>query len=233
MTDYEKVKATNRPLPDLRGWSCTVGIDYAEINDFASVNYHFRRGEERFDLNHSWLCLQSKSLQRIKAPWRDWAEAGLLTPVDDVSIKPELLAEHIREAALLYNIKMLACDHFRWTLLSEALGRIGFRAEDRERVKLIRPSDIMRTDPVIQELFDRERMTWGDNPALRWAVNNTKRVRASKNQGSDTGNFYYAKIEAKSRKTDPFMALVASVVIENCLGTGRPAAPPPMGAIRL
>ena len=44
VTDYEKVKATNRELPDLRGWTCTVGLDYAELSDWASVNLHFRRG---------------------------------------------------------------------------------------------------------------------------------------------------------------------------------------------
>jgi hypothetical protein len=30
----------------------------------------------------------------------------------------------------------------------------------------------------------------------------------------DTGNFVYAKIEAKTRKTDPFMSLVASMTVE-------------------
>lgn len=34
VTDYAKVKATNRPLPDLRGKSCVAGIDYVEINDW-------------------------------------------------------------------------------------------------------------------------------------------------------------------------------------------------------
>ena len=70
---------------------------------------------------------------------------------------------------------------------------------------------------MIGNCFDRQLFTWGDVPHLRWATQNTKRVRASKKIGSDTGNFYYAKIEAKSRKTDPFMALVASMVIEDLL----------------
>ena len=77
----------------------------------------------------------------------------------------------------------------------------------------------MTVEPVIQECFNRGLFTWGNAPHLRWAVNNTKRVRASRSIGSDTGNFYYAKIEAKSRKTDPFMALVASMVIEPLLGS--------------
>lgn len=233
VTDYEKVKATNRPLPDLTGWSCTVGLDYAELSDWASVNYHFRRGPERFDINHTWICAKSRTLPRVKAPWRDWAARQLVTVVDDVSIHPDLLAADIQAMARRYNVRMLALDHYRWTLVSESLKKIGFDAADKRRVKLVRPSDIMMVDPVIQECFDRGYFCWGDQPHLRWAVNNTKRVRSSKKMGVDTGNFIYAKIEGKSRKTDPWMALVASMTVEAALGGGAPVAAPPVGAIKL
>lgn len=233
VTDYEKVKATNQTVPDLQGWSCTVGIDYAELSDWAAVNLHFRRGEERYDINHAWMCLQSRMLSRVKAPWKEWAERGLVTVVDDVSIHPDLLAQYIAKAAEKYNLKMLAMDHYRWTLVSESLRKIGFDAADKTRVKMIRPSDIMQVEPVIQECFDRGLFHWGDNPCLRWAVNNTKRVASSRKLGVDTGNFIYAKIEARSRKTDPFMALVASMVVEPALGDGMPVEMPPVGAIRL
>lgn len=233
VTDYEKVKATNQTVPDLQGWSCTVGIDYAELSDWAAVNLHFRRGAERYDINHAWMCLQSRMLSRVKAPWKEWAERGLVTVVDDVSIHPDLLAQYIAKAAEKYNLKMLAMDHYRWTLVSESLRKIGFDAADKTRVKMIRPSDIMQVEPVIQECFDRGLFHWGDNPCLRWAVNNTKRVASSRQLGVDTGNFIYAKIEARSRKTDPFMALVASMVVEPTLGDGMPVEIPPVGAIRL
>lgn len=233
VTDYEKVKATNQTVPDLQGWSCTVGIDYAELSDWAAVNLHFRRGAERYDINHAWMCLQSRMLSRVKAPWREWAERGFVTVVDDVSIHPDLLAQYIAKAAEKYNLKMLAMDHYRWTLVSESLRKIGFDAADKTRVKMIRPSDIMQVEPVIQECFDRGLFHWGDNPCLRWAVNNTKRVASSRKLGVDTGNFIYAKIEARSRKTDPFMALVASMVVEPALGDGMPVEIPPVGAIRL
>lgn len=233
VTDYEKVKATNRPLPELAGWSCTVGLDYAELNDWAAINLHFRRGAERYDINHAWICAQSKTLSRVKAPWRAWAQQGLSTVVEDVSISPDLLAAYILEAGRKYNIRMLAMDHYRWTLVSESMRKIGFDAQDKSRVKLVRPSDIMQVEPVIQECFDRGLFAWGDNPQLRWAVNNTKRVRSAKRLGSDTGNYYYAKIEGKSRKTDPWMALVASMVAEPALGDGMPLQAPALGAIRL
>lgn len=233
VTDYEKVKATATPLPDLSGWSCTAGLDYAELSDFASINLHFRKGQDRFDLNHSWICLKSKTLHRIRAPYRDWAELGTVTLVDDVSINPKLLASYLQQMGRLYNIRMLAMDNFRWTLVAEAMRAVGFDAADRNRVKLVRPSDVMQTDPIIQECFDRGFFHWGDNACLRWAVNNTKRIRRGKSEGTDTGNFYYGKIEAKSRKTDPFMALVASMTVESVLGTGEPVPLPPIGAISL
>lgn len=230
VTDYEKVLATNKPLPDLSGLRCTVGIDYAELSDWAAVNLHFRRGAERYDINHAWVCAQSKTLPRVKAPWQQWAKDGLLTVVQDVSIHPDLLAQYIAEAGKKYTVVQLAMDHYRWTLVSESMKRIGFDAMDKSRVKLVRPSDIMQVEPVIQECFDRGLFYWGNNPCLRWAVNNTKRVASSRKIGVDTGNYIYAKIEAKSRKTDPFMALVASMVAEPALGSGQSVSLPPIGA---
>lgn len=220
VTDYEKVLQTNRPIPDLTGWTCVVGMDYAELSDWAAVNLHFRRGNERYDLNHSWICAKSKTLPRVQAPWRDWANKGLVTVVEDVSISPDLLAAYVQEQAKKYNIKIISMDHYRWTLVTEAFRRIGWDPADKDRVKRVRPQDIMQVEPVIQECFDRGYFLWDDCPPLRWAVNNTKRVRASRSSGSETGNFYYAKIEAKSRKTDPFMALVAAMCVEEKLGTG-------------
>lgn len=231
VTDYEKIKATNKPLPDMRKWSCTVGIDYAELSDWAAVNLHFRRGDQRFDINHAWICGQSKTLSRVKAPWKTWVENGHCTYVDDVSIHPDLIARYIQEAGRVYNIKHIAMDNYRWTMVSESMERIGFSASDKSKVKLIRPSDIMQVEPVIQNCFDRDLFVWGDNPCLRWAVNNTKRVRASRQKGVDTGNFIYAKIEAKSRKTDPYMALVASMVVEGSLGSGCPVSKPRVAAV--
>lgn len=232
VTDYDKILATNKVVPDLSGWNCTVGIDYAELSDWAAVNLHFRKGDERYDINHAWICRDAKTLPAVKAPWKDWVKDGHCTFVDDVTINPDLLALYIAEAGRKYNVLKIALDNFRYTLLSESLRKIGFDASDKTRVYLIRPNDIMKVEPVIQTCFDRQYFSWGDNPCLRWAVNNTKRVRSSKTIGVDTGNFIYAKIEAKSRKTDMFMALVASMVIEDALGTGI-VTMPTIGAIAI
>lgn len=221
VTDWENISATNRSVPDLQGLTCTCGIDFAKINDWASVNLHFRRGFERFDLNHSWLCTRSADLTRIKAPWKEWAQDGLLTVVDDVEIAPELITDYISKMAETYYITKVALDNFRFALMRSALSKIGFDLE-LKNLYLVRPSDIMKVQPIIDSCFNNRWFAWGDTPPLRWATNNTKLVRSGKKEGTDTGNFYYAKIEGKSRKTDPFMALVASMCVEEDNDSGLP-----------
>lgn len=218
VTDYDKnVLPTNRPLPDLTGWSCTVGIDYAAINDLASVDFHFKKGDQRYDISHSWLCLQSKNLGLLKVPWKEWGGDVLqyITLVDDVSINPELLADYIASMATRYNIKKIALDNNRYALVASALKKIGFDAKENKNIVLVRPNDIYKVQTVIDDCFNRHLFTWGDYPPLRWAVNNTKLLSAGKKEGTETGNFYYGKIEQKSRKTDPFMALVHAMTIES------------------
>ena len=222
VTEWDNIIATNKELPDLTGWECTVGIDYASLRDWVAVNFHFRKGEQRFDFGRYWVCTRNPELFRIKAPWKEWKEC---VPVDDVEISPELLTDYIMEMAQKYNIKKIAIDNYRYALMKDTLEKIGFDPKERKNLYLIRPSDIMKIQPVIDSCFNKQLFTWGNNPALRWATNNTKLVRSGKksgkNEGVDTGNFYYAKIEAKSRKTDPFMALVASMVIEDELAESK------------
>lgn len=230
VTDYPNIKATNRELPDLDRWSCVCGIDYTKVADYASVDLHFRDGDMRYDISHSWLCLQSKDIPRMKIPWKEWERQGRLTLVDDIEIHPSLITGYIQEAKSRYNIKMLAIDDFRYALLSKYLEEIGFDAKVRKNLKLVRPSDIMKVAPVIDSIFMNHWFCWGDAPELRWATNNTKLIRAGRKPGkeddADLGNYVYGKIEAKSRKTDPFMALVAAMTIEDKLPV-RHAKPTP------
>lgn len=231
VTKWENIAATNRERPELKGRRCVVGIDYASMGDFASVDLHFRQGNLRYDICHSWLCLQSKDLPRIKAPWRDWAKAGLITPVDEAEIHPELLTDYIMQAAQKYSIAAVAIDQYRVALISEYLQRIGFSREQKN-LRLVKPGNIMQTVPVIDSMFANQYLIWGDDPVMRWAAYNTKKVRSSRAQGSDTGNYYYAKIEARSRKTDPFMAFTAAVTAEDVLGPGEYTGIPDIGVMK-
>ena len=213
VTDWNNIAMTNKELPDMDKWSCTCGIDYMKVTDFASVNLHFKQGDKRYDINHSWICSSSKDLPKIKAPWQKWVNDGLITYVDDVEIHPSLICEYIQSMGQKYRIEMVSVDNYRYTLLSDALAKIGFSPE-RGNLHLIKQSDILKIVPVIDSCFVNGYFYWGDNPVLRWGTNNTKLIRYGRDVGADKGSFVYAKIEARSRKTDPFMALVASMVDE-------------------
>jgi phage terminase large subunit-like protein len=136
-----------------------------------------------------------------------------------VEIHPEIITDYLQAMKSYYSIRAVAIDDFRFALLARALNDIGFDPKEKKNLKLVRPSDVMRAAPVIDSCFANQWFTWGDAPELRWATNNTKLIRYGRKLGSgndqDLGNYIYGKIEAKSRKTDPFMALVAAMTIED------------------
>ncbi len=213
VANWDAIAATNQEIPDLRGWSCTVGIDYTKTTDWAAVNLHFKNGNTRYDINKAWICSASKDISRIKAPWREWVKGGLLEYVDDIEIHPSLIAGYIYEMGKIYNIAMVAVDNYRYALLADALEKVGI-SRDLKNLMLVKQTDIIKVVPVIDHCFLHNYFHWGDNPVLRWATNNTKTIRYGRDVGADKGSFVYAKIEAKSRKTDPFMALVHSIAAE-------------------
>lgn len=216
VAEWDSIAATNKEIPDLTGWECTVGVDYSKSTDWMAVNFHFKDGDKRYDINKAWICRDSKDIPRIKAPWREWAKTDLLEYVDDVEIHPSIVADYIAEMGQKYRILKVAIDQYRFSLLSDALSKVGF-STDLKNLILVKQRDIIQVVPVIDHCFRNGYFYWGDNPVLRWATNNTKTIRYGKDVGADKGSFVYAKIEAKSRKTDPFMALVASMVPESDL----------------
>lgn len=209
VTSWENILSTNKEVPNLEGATCVCGIDYVKVSDFLSVLLLFRKNETYYVITHSWFCINSKDKDRIKIPIKDFETRGLITIVDDIEINPDVVAEWIAEQARKYNIKKLALDNFRVSLLGRSLKEIGFDPKDKDKVKLVRPSDIMKIVPVIDSAFNNQNIVWGDNPLMRWYTNNTKLV--DKGQG----NFVYDKIEPKSRKTDGFMAFVAAMVLSD------------------
>ena len=216
VADWDSIAATNQEIPDLKGWNCSVGIDYSKTTDWMAVNFHFKNGDQRYDINKAWICRDSRDIPRLKCPWKEWIRTGLLEMVDDVEIHPSIVADYIQEMGRKYNISMVAIDSYRYSLLSDALSKVGISREQKN-LMLVKQTDIIRVVPVIDHCFLNRYFHWGDNPMLRWSTNNTKTIRYGRDVGADKGSFVYAKIEGKSRKTDPFMALVASMVAESAI----------------
>lgn len=207
VTSWENILKTNAPVPDLKGKSCVLGLDFSKTTDFVSAFLLFKDKEQYYGIHHSWFCSASNDKHRIKLPLDQMAQRGLLTIVDDVEINPTIVAEWVREQKKIYHIEKIAIDTYRYTVLSRALRDVGFDANDKE-VKLTRPSDIMQVVQKISSMFIGGKIIWGDDPMMRWYTNNAKLEPAPNN------NFKYGKIEPKSRKTDGFMAFVNAVILE-------------------
>lgn len=211
---YEYIKATNQPLIDLERMSCVCGVDLSRTTDMCSATLLFKDGDVRYVINHNWICTQSQDwgVIRVVDKFPEWEAMGILTVVDDVEINPKRVVDWIEEQMLHYNVQKVCIDSFRYSIFSDYLGRIGFSKENRN-LKLVKNNDIAMIVPVVESVFINKNFVWGDNPLLRWATNNTKLVpyRSYNTSNADLGNWLYAKIEHHSRKTDPFMSLVAAM----------------------
>ena len=207
VTSWERIQAASREPIDLYGRECICGIDYAKTNDFVAAVLLFFGGGNYYAVHHSWFCLASADRPAIKAPIDEWADAGILTMVDDVEIAPGLVTGWINDQRSWCRVKKVCIDNFRLSLMNNALKEAGFLYKEKT-LYLVRPSDVMKAQPVINSAFATGRIAWGDDPMMRWYTNNTKLVPAPNN------NWTFGKIEPHGRKTDGFMALVAAMTQE-------------------
>ncbi len=213
VTSWDNILATDQQGFDFDGMPCVVGIDYASTTDFVSAGFLFWKDGKFLWHTHSWVCSNSKDLSRIKPPLREWESQGLLTFVDALEVNPTVVTSWIRENQLKHklSVKRVCIDKFRYTLMSKALGDIGFSAiKKSDIIKQIRPSDEMMIMPTITSNFVNHNIVWGDNPLMRWYCNNSKIERVGI-------NYIYSKIEPKSRKTDGFKAFVAAMTEGNLI----------------
>ena len=127
--------------------------------------------------------------------------------IDDVEVPPEAVTGWFEKMGQVYNILKIGIDNFRYSLLNAAFKRIGFDANEKKNIFLVRPSNIMQAAPIINSAFVTRIIIFGDVPIMRWYVNNTKKLTDNK------GNITYGKIEPNYRKTDGFMEFVNTMVI--------------------
>lgn len=222
VTDWDNILATNVEfdLDDMirKSNKWVVGIDFTKLSDMASVSFVTKYDDKYYVAQTNILDRKSKDFGRIKAPVEDWAVMGKLKLIDDVEVNPLELTSAIREMQNRgMRIVGIACDNFRFALLRNALeSDLGIDVTDRSFLKMLRPSDILKIQPVIDSAFNLHKIVAGDNPVFRWATNNTKLVP------KDKGNFEYGKIEFHSRKTDPFMSFVHAMCMSEMLTDTKP-----------
>lgn len=198
---WDDIKMCNKELIDLKGLDCVGGVDYAKTDDFIGVCLLFKRDGRYYLIHHTFVCSNSRDLRGIKAPLKEWEDMGHITFVNDVEVSPKIVVNWFEEMGKIYNIKKIAIDDFRYSLLNFAFKDIGFDAYEKKNIKRVRRSDIMKVSPIINSVFVTQNLSWGNSPIMNWCTNNTKKIM-------NNGNIEYGKIEENYRKTDTFMAMV-------------------------
>ena len=207
-----KRKSVRKSL-DTTGKMAIIGIDYADVRDFASAgvltidddgNHKWRQ--------HTWICSESPFLKSIKFPIENVGKAGFrdfevvrapVIPVDGIVDWCEKIMQD-------YVVVKITMDTYRYTLFKTVFEQRGITIETRDNpqgtVRLIRKigSACGIIAPSVEKLYSEHRVDYGDSAIMRWYTQNTGTLT------DKYGNMQYVKIEPKLRKNDGFMAFVAA-----------------------
>jgi len=208
---WEKILATNQEIPfeEIKGMNCIGSIDYARTTDFASVGLLFKLKNKRIFIEHSFVCHTALEIEsrQIKFPVKEMEKRGLITIIKRDAISAENIAMWFLDMARTYNIQGIVCDSYRASLLESKFTELGLP------LKQIRSGPIThaKVAPLIENIFSEEILILGDNPTMRWYINNTC-VEIDKK-----GNTTYLKIEPQLRKTDGFFSLIHALTQDDQL----------------
>ncbi|MEB3054469.1 terminase TerL endonuclease subunit [Bacillus pseudomycoides] len=211
---YDDRLATDQPFPEnLKGIDAVGGIDFADVRDFCSVGLLFKHDGKRYWMQHTFIHHMALKLQDINPDIIEIAkEKGLCTIVYDKSIDADRVVNWYLEQAKIFNIKKVACDSFRASILEEKFKETGIPLEIVRRG----PITHAKLAPLIDEMFIKQLIVFGDDPLMRWYVGNVY-VDEKGN-----GNKEYCKIDKEKRKTDGFFALTHALTQDSELTEAKP-----------
>lgn len=200
-------------VPNTTGKPAVIGIDYADIRDFASAGILTKYGDKYIWKQKTWICSESPFLDSIKFPLnrKGQKEFEDFEIVYAQVIPIDLIIEWCIEQMTEYDVKKITMDTYRYNLFKLKFQNAGISIEDRQNpggvVRLIRKigSACGIMAPEIESLFSEGKIIYGPSAIMRWYTNNTS-VSIDK-----YGNKSYGKIEPKLRKNDGFMAFLAAM----------------------
>jgi phage terminase large subunit-like protein len=197
---YEDRLATDQPFPEnLKGIEAIGAVDFAQIRDFCSVGLLFKANGKRYWIQHTFMHHTAPKLQAINPDIIALAiEKKLLTVVYDKSISANHVLDWFVKMAKTFRIKKISMDLYRSTILKEVLTNAGFEVEIVRRG----PATHSMLAPLVEEMFIKHAIVFGDDPLMRWYVGNVYK------EEKGNGNIEYKKIDKEKRKTDGFFAFL-------------------------
>lgn len=197
-----------------------IGIDYADVRDFASAGVLTKDDDGNFIFRqHTWICAESPFINSIKFPLVNIGQLEYqdFEVVNEPTIPIEAIVKWCEDRMIEYAVVKITMDTYRYTLFKEIFERHGISIESKEdpqgMVRLVRKiaSATGIIAPTIEKLFSEHKIDFGPSAIMRWYTNN---VSLSQDK---YGNYSYGKIEPKLRKTDGFMAFVVAMFSSDLL----------------
>lgn len=215
---YEDRLATNQPIPeDIKGVQAIGGVDFADVRDFCSVGLLFKKNGKRYWIHHTFIHHMALKLQDINPDIIAIAkQKGLCTIIyDEKSINPDRVVNWFIDKLKEFNIKKIAMDKYRSTVLGPKLKEAGFEIEVVRRG----PATHAMLSPLVDDMFINQTIVFGDDPMMRWYVGNVYKDEKG------NGNMEYCKIDKEKRKTDGFYAFLHALVLDGELKESKPLKP--------
>jgi len=161
----------DRPLPQLEGMECYLGIDLASKLDLNSVTAVFPLENERYAvLNHNFMpedTIYQREVQD-KVPYRRWAKDGLITLTPGEVVDVEFIYNYIIELSKKYTVISAGFDPWNATALMTKTANAGITTvEVRQGYKTL-------SEPTkyIKELMLQGKIITGNNPLFKWSCAN-------------------------------------------------------------
>lgn len=228
ITTYENILRTTykdienkieHDLPDLKNEQCIVGIDYADLQDFMSAGFLFKKDGKYIWKSKTWICSNSKFFKDIKFPFENAGIDGYrdFEVVDTLTLSADVLVKWVVDNMATYDVKKIIMDTYRFKLIKQTFNDYGIEEETKNNpfglVRMIRNVGSVEAivAPKIEQAFTNGNIMCENSAIWRWSVNNTGQKIDGK------GNKQYFKIEPKLRKNDTFMAFVAAMQADELL----------------
>lgn len=202
-----------RDTPDTKGKLAIIGIDYADVRDFASAGVLTMSDEGTYIWRqHSWICSQSPVFDGIKFPIQNvgMPEFGDFEVTHEPVIPVRAIIKWCLDRMEEYTVVKITLDTYRYSLFREMFEEEGISIESKNNpsgtVRLVRRlgSATGVIAPSIEKAFSEGMIDFGQSAIMRWYTNNTAAVQ------DKYGNYQFTKIEPERRKTDGFFAFVVA-----------------------
>lgn len=211
-TNEELEKRIPREVPDTRGRPCVIGIDYADIRDFASAGRLTMSNDDYIWQQHTWVDSRNPFFDSIRFPFANYGQPEFMDfeIVDEPVIPVDKIVNWCLAQMMEYDVKKIVMDTYRYSLFKQAFTEAGISIESRQNpngvVRLIRKIASVTgiIAPLIEQEFELGHIIYGPSALMRWYTNNTCTLT------DKFGNKQFGKIEPKLRKTDGFMAMDAA-----------------------